>query len=80
MLVNLQSDSCENRLNPSEKDQNKEHLISDGDVGALPAVLSGCLHTVLTDGFVVDGNSLRQFAVLQNHLRGQRLSKDKQDR
>lgn len=75
---------CENLPNPPQKragkTKNKEHLISDGDVGALPAVLSCSLHTVLTDGFVVDGNSLRQFAVFQNHLRRQRLSKNKEDR
>lgn len=59
--------------------EHKQHLISDGDVGALSAVLSRGLHKVLADGFVVDGNSLRQFAVFQNHLGGQRLSRDKED-
>lgn len=45
------------------------YLVPDGDVGALPAVLPCCLHTVLTDGFVGDGNSLRQLGVFQNDLR-----------
>ena len=30
------------------------YLVSDGDVGALPAVLAGSLHTVLTEGLVAD--------------------------
>lgn len=45
------------------------YLVPDGDVGALPAVLPCRLHTVLTDGFVGDGNSLRQLGVFQNDLR-----------
>lgn len=45
------------------------YLVSDGDVGALPAVLPCSLHTILTDGLVGDGNSLWQPAVFQNDLR-----------
>lgn len=57
-----------------EKKGNKKewfslYLVSDGDVGALPAVLPCSFHTVLTDGLVGYGNSLRQPAVFQNDLR-----------
>lgn len=45
------------------------YLVSNGDVGTLPAVLSCSLCTVLTDGFVGDGNSLWQPAIFQNDLR-----------
>lgn len=51
------------------------YLVSDGDVGALPAVLPCSLHTVLADGFVCDGNSFWQTAIFQNDLRRQRLPK-----
>lgn len=55
--------------------KDRVYLVSNGDVGAFPAVLPCCLHTVLTDGFVGDGNSLRQLSVFQNDLRRQRLFK-----
>lgn len=55
--------------------QKKTNLVSDGDIGTLPAVLPCSLHTILTDGFVGDGDSFWQSAVFQNDLRRQRLSK-----
>lgn len=45
------------------------YLISNGDVGTLPAIFPSSLHAVLTDGFVGDGNPLWQPAVFQNDLR-----------
>lgn len=68
-------------LSREQTNCNKKHriyLVSDGDVGALPAVLPCSLHAVLTDGLIVDGNSLWQPAVFQNDLRGQRLTKQEQ--
>lgn len=51
------------------------YLISEGNVGALPAVVSYSLNTVFAEGLVRDRNSLRQPAVFQKHLRRQRLCK-----
>lgn len=66
----------------SPKNCNKKndliYLVSNGDVGALPAILSSSYSTVLADRLVSDGNSLWQPAVLQNDLRGQRLSNRKE--
>lgn len=45
------------------------YLVSDGDVGALPAVLPCSLNTVLTDRLVGDVNIVWQPAVFQNDLR-----------
>lgn len=40
------------------------YLVANGDVSALPAVVLCSLHTVFTEGFVRDRNTLGQLAVL----------------
>lgn len=55
--------------------QSRTDLVSNGDVGTLPAVFPCAFHAVLTDGPVADGNSLWQSTVFQNDLRRQRLWK-----
>lgn len=51
----------------------ERNLISNGNVGALLAVLVSPHHAILTGGLVGDGNALWKGSVLQNHLRGQRI-------
>lgn len=57
------------RTNKLHQNKDGTYLVSDGDVGAFPAVLPRSLHTILADGLVGDGNSLWQPAVFQNDLR-----------
>lgn len=44
------------------------HLVSDGDVRALPSALSLVHHSVLTVRLIRDGHSFGKLTVLQDHL------------
>lgn len=55
--------------------QSQTDLVSNGNVGTLPAIFPCAFHAVLTDGPVADGNSLWQSTVFQNDLGRQRLWK-----